>query len=105
MSNKEITCVICDTKPVRYQWSDYHGEGMCTTCGCTYQLRSGSKKEQEEGNYPYLSIKDEFIPAIREYWQETRSWTYFGIKMLGDKFGYNEFWDWMEKHHPELCKK
>ena len=33
-SAKLQTCVVCGDYPMRFQWSDYSGEGMCMKCGC-----------------------------------------------------------------------
>lgn len=100
-SAADQTCVVCGDSPMFFQWSDYSGEGMCQQCGCPYQLKWGSDKQREEGNYPYLRIREDVLPILREYWNETHKFTCFGI-MLGDKPGLAEFNEWAKPKHPEL---
>ena len=109
MANKETsatnqTCAICGASPMQFQWSDYSGEAMCTKCGCCYQLKWGSDKQMAEGNYPYLNLKDKFLPVAKEYWNETHMFVCYG-QMLGPSPGYNELIYWVEKHHPEFIEK
>jgi hypothetical protein len=99
---KGNTCVICGSSPVSYQWSDYPGEAMCRECGCPYQLKSGSDKQVAEGNYPYLNIKEKYIPIFKEYYQEKKRFTCFGTTLVGYAPGIREFSEWMDKHHPEM---
>ena len=93
-------CVICGKNPMSFQWSDYSGEGMCQDCGCPYQLKWGSDKQKEEGNYPYLNLKKEYIPILKEYWNEHHNWTYLG-RSLGYAPGLEEFGIWVEKYYDE----
>jgi hypothetical protein len=102
-SAKENTCVICGVNPVIYQWSDYSGEGMCTQCGFPYQLKWGSDEAKKEGKYPYNNIPDKYIPAIKEYWNETHQFVHLGCSLSNNQ-GVKEFNEWLEKKHPEFCK-
>ncbi len=97
----DVTCPICDDSQPKYQWSDYSGEAMCMKCGCPFQLKWGTDEQREEGNYPYIKLLAEWIPTIREYYQETKAWTCLGA-MLGARPGLAEFDGWVEKNHPEL---
>jgi hypothetical protein len=96
------TCVVCGASPMTFQWSDYSGEGMCTKCGTPYQLKWGSDEQRAEGKYPYLNLKDEFVPIVREYHQQTGAWTYLGTGF--DRPGLREFDAWVKQNHPEMCK-
>ncbi|MGD9157189.1 MAG: hypothetical protein PVG39_02160 [Desulfobacteraceae bacterium] len=100
-SAQNQTCAICGTSPIAFQWSDYSGEGMCTKCGCPYQLKRGSDEQQKEGNYPYLNVKAECISVLKEYWDDTKKFVCYGM-MIGPKPGYIEFIAWAKKHHPEI---
>lgn len=97
------TCVVCGTSPMTFQWSDFSGEGMCTQCGCAYQLKWGSDKQKQVGNYPYCNIKDEWIPILKEYWNETKKFVTHG-RMMGGAQGVDEFYNWVKIKHPELMK-
>ena len=76
---------------------------MCVRCGCAYQLKWGGKEMEAEGAYPYLRIKPEWIPILKEYWEATKAFVCHGI-MLGPKPGMREFGEWVEKNHPELME-
>lgn len=96
-------CRVCDNE-LSYQWSDYHGEAMCRHCGATYQLKGGTKEQESEGNYPYFTLKEEFVPVAREYWQETKKFACYGT-MLGPRPGMRELVDWIGQRHPEWLAK
>jgi hypothetical protein len=100
-AKKHNKCVICDTEPVSYQWSDYSGEAMCRVCGAPYQLKWGSEEQKKEGNYPYLNLKTKIIPVIREYYQQAKCFTYLGSG-IGHRTGITQFNEWIIKEHPEL---
>lgn len=103
-AQEQITCALCGATPPTYQWSDYHGEGMCTRCGCPYQLRAGSDEQVKKGKYPDLNLADKWVPVAKEYWEETQQWVCLGT-MLGARPGLNEFFEWVEKKYPELFEK
>ena len=103
-SSQGVTCAVCGTSPTRFQWSDYSGEGMCTACGCTYQLKWGSKEQQAEGKYPYMTMTDDFLPIAREYWEQTHKWVCYGT-MLGGQLGMAELIAWCKEYHPECLTR
>jgi hypothetical protein len=103
-SASDNTCVICDSHPVAYQWSDYHGEGMCQKCGAPYQLKAGSELQQKEGNYPCLNFADGFDKIAKEYWKETKQFVHYG-QSFSRRDGVAQFNLWFEKSHPELLRK
>ena len=96
-------CVTCGADPVCYQWSDYSGEAMCTACGTPYQLKWGSDAQVAEGKYPYLCLKEEIVPIVREYHAETGRFTCLGT-MMGPGPGMAEFVEWCKAKHPEVLK-
>lgn len=98
-AKKPSVCVGCGTSPVRYQWSDYSGEGMCTRCGVPYQLKWGSDEQVQEGAYPYLNLKDEWVPVVRRYFTETQRFTYLGRMLGGSPPGLREFDEWVETNN------
>lgn len=98
------TCLVCDAHPVRYQWSDYHGEAMCQQCGCAYQLKGGTSKEEVEGKYPYLNMLDEFVPIAREYWTQTKMFVHYG-QSFSRNDGMPDLIAWVKKEHPEYSPK
>ncbi len=101
-SAHDHVCVVCGMAPIVYQWSDYHGEAMCCQCGTPYQLKAGSEKQKAEGKYPYLNLREVFVPVVREYYKETRCFTYLGSGF--DRPGFRAFYEWVEAHHPELIE-
>lgn len=96
-------CIVCEVYPMVFQWSDYSGEAMCTSCGTPYQLKWGSEGQQREGKYPYLKLKDSFIEAVRTYHRETGRFTCLGT-MIGRKPGLKEFYDWLKENRPNLLE-
>jgi hypothetical protein len=98
-SAKEVTCVICGTPHIVFQWGDYSGEAMCTNCGCPYQLKWGSEKQKEEGRYPYLNLQKEFVPVAKEYWNAKHRFVCYG-QMLGDRPGMKDLVSWLKEHRP-----
>ena len=100
----DTVCAICDAVNPTFQWSDYSGQAMCMKCGCPYQLKWGSDDQKDQGNYPYLGLLPECLPAIRDYWKETHRWTCFGM-MLDHRPGLSEFTAWCKMHHPEFLEK
>jgi hypothetical protein len=99
------TCAVCGDSPMRFQWSDYHGEAMCCKCGCPYQLTAGSDQQVAEGKYPYIRLREDFIPVAKEYWEETAKFACYGIMMGGPKPGMTSFTNWLRLRHPEFLPK
>ena len=101
---EDVVCPVCDESPPKYQWSDYSGQAMCMKCGCIFQLKWGTDEQKKEGNYPYMGLKEEWVPIAREYWQETGKWTCFGT-MLGPRPGLDAFFAWVKQKYPEMMKE
>lgn len=97
-SATDQTCVVCGAHPVTYQWSDYSGEAMCSRCGTPYQLKWGNDQQQTEGRYPYLGLKETWVPVVRRYFQETGKFACLGT-MLGPKPGLRDFYDWVDQNN------
>ncbi len=102
-SAKNQTCIVCEISPMTFQWSDYSGEGMCTNCGCSYQLKWGTDKQTTKKKYPYLNLSKKFIPVAKEYWNEKKKFVCYGT-MIGKTPGIAELITWLRKHHPEHIK-
>jgi hypothetical protein len=100
-SAQNQTCVVCGLSPMAFLWSDYHGEGMCIKCGCPYQLKGGTADQMKGGDYPYLNVITSGLPVLKEYWEEKKTFTYFGMSMSNQK-SYNNFIEWAKEKHPEI---
>ena len=103
-SARGVTCAVCNSSPVLFQWSDLSGEAMCHACGCPYQLKWGTDEQKAERKYPYLCLRDEFIPLAKEYWQETKAFVTYGTMLDGHR-GIAELNRWLRQHHPEWGKQ
>ena len=102
-AHKQPVCVVCEQETT-YRWSDYSGEAMCGHCGCTYQLKWGGEEREAEGNYPYLNLKQEWVPILRDYYQKTKQFTYLGMTISGaGRDGLKAFYAWVDEHHPEMA--
>lgn len=98
-------CYICEIVPITFQWSDYSGQAMCTRCGAVYQLKWGTNEQIDQNNYPYTDcIREEWIPIIKEYWNENKSFVCHGT-MLGHAPGRKEFLVWAEDKYPEMFEE
>ena len=103
-SARGVTCAVCETHPVLFQWSYYSGEAMCHNCGCPYQLKWGSDEQKADGRYPYLSLREDFLPIAREYWEETKAFVTYGIMLDGHQ-GTGALNAWLSRKHPEGLKR
>jgi len=99
-----MKCEVCDNEFVG-TWTDFYGEQTCLTCGAPYQLLepSGAKPGL---TYPCCCLKDEFIPILREYYQETKRRVRLGTFLLPDDYpGLLEerkaFREWLQLKHAE----
>ncbi len=92
------TCVVCGASPATYQWSDLNGEGMCTRCGTPYQLMNGSDEMRAEGKYPYLNVRDAWVPVVRRYFQETGAFACLGT-FMGVRPEAEAFFRWVEENN------
>jgi len=100
----DFVCVICETQMPGFQWSDFSGEAMCRVCGCPYQLKWGSPEQEAEGNYPYLNLRPELVPIVKEYWAETHRWTCLGRMLDSRRPGLAEFITWCRQHCPDASR-
>lgn len=107
-SAKDQTCEVCGDAPMRFQWSDYSGEAMCRSCGTPYQLKWGLEEMQEEGDYPYLNLRDEWVPVVREYHEETGRFAPLGRYLSIPEAlhsDYEAFVRWVREHHPQFVNE
>ena len=98
---KHFTCIICG-EGAGFNWSDQNGEGMCNKCGTPYQLLEGGKKIE-----PKLNIKEDWIPVLKQYWNETHKYMGLGVILVAPRDypecveGQTKFYEWLDKH-PEV---
>ena len=106
-ANKELKgceiCIVCG-KQLRCRWTDYSGEGVCLICGTAYQLKWGSDEQEKEGKYPYCNIKEFFIPILKQYWEEKKTFVFTG-RSFRETTGSDEFNKWMDENHPEMAEE
>lgn len=100
-AQKPNKCAVCGTENITYQWSDYSGEGMCCKCGCPYQLKWGSDEQQAEGNYPYLKLRENFIPIAKEFYEHSKLFVHYGASFSNHQ-GWRELNKWMAENHPDF---
>ena len=101
----EFDCEICGNVFVG-QWTDFHGQATCYTCGAPHQMKSysGSPPDME---FPRIDLNKEFKPVFKEYWEATgkrcRIGSYMGYRDYpGVPDELDAFTDWMKNHHPEF---
>jgi hypothetical protein len=106
--HEQKACVICDTNPARYGWTDYSGEGYCLRCGTPYQLKWGTLKDGE--SYPRLNVSPTAVPMLRRYFAETNQSNGAGTFLIARDYpdqleGRRCFGEWFERHqddYPEM---
>ncbi len=93
-----MDCLICGTCNPTWAWTDTNGIAQCTICGAPYNLRKPP---------PVICLKDEYIPAIRAYWEQNYRRMPGGFSAPG---GYEvateeeaaAFHRWLEEDAPAL---
>ena len=69
-TDDEAMCVVCDEKlKGNTRWTDSFGEAVCITCEIPYQLLRPSGMA-EDVELPKCNIKPEWLPRLKEYWEE-----------------------------------
>lgn len=61
-------CIICENK-LTYRWTDTHSIGACIVCGAPYEIYL-CKKGARINRGPETTLKAEWIPYLRRYWEE-----------------------------------
>lgn len=106
-----FSCEICG-EAAGFNWSDYHGEGMCNRCGTPYQLvhyeGEGDDKKRVE-KPPQLSIKTAWVLTLKRYWNETHAYMGLGQIFIWRDYpeaadGRQKFDAWLERH-PDMVPK
>jgi hypothetical protein len=102
MANNEIKesfkCLVCG-KELACRWTDYHGEGVCLTCGTPYQLIHYDENNKRIERSPQINIKKEYIAKLQQYWEETKKTMSLGI-YLGrnpEPENYNAVIEWLDR--------
>jgi hypothetical protein len=73
-------CEVCGSKSVT--WTDYHGEAVCMTCGTPYQiLQYDENNKPIKDAVPRMNIKAEYVPLLRQYWNEAHRYMGLGSYM------------------------
>jgi len=100
-----MKCPICESDPIPGRWTDYSGEMNCMNCGIPLQIKWGTDKMKEEGNYPYIQMYPCLAELFKERWSETHKRARFGRWLgylpEGVTKEQDEFWGWIKENHPE----
>lgn len=102
-----MICEICGQEPFLGDWTDFHGQMTCMTCGAPYQMKdySGSPPDAK---YPYLDLDEKFVPIFKEYWEKTKKRCRLG-QWLGTPRDVIEeqkaLKQWLDENHPDCLKK
>ena len=105
---EQKACLVCDDPRPVYSWTDYSGEGYCTKCGTSYQLKWGELKAGE--TYPRCNVIPEWVPVLRQYWKETGKLNGCGTYMSMGEYreqheGLKAFNEWADAHKDILPKR
>ena len=68
----DFKCLVCGMCPCSFEWTDFHGEATCFTCGTAYQLIQYDEDDKRiEDVPPKHNVKASWVPLIKKYWEET----------------------------------
>lgn len=74
-------CKVCNTQEAGFIWTDTHGVGICSNCGCPYQIYFYDEKTQEPiKKEPECLLKESGIELAKRYFVE------FGRKVFPAQF-------------------
>ena len=102
MQHEKSDCAICENDLV-FEWTDYHGEGICVACGANYQLYQYDENKKRIDAPPKLKMFDKYIPWAKRYWSETNRSMGLG-SYLGrhpNPGNRDAFFQWMDMHCTE----
>jgi uncharacterized protein YlaI len=99
-ASKDFKCIICN-ESAGFNYSDLHAEAMCNRCGTAYMLNEIPHK---------ISIKENWIPILKQYWNETHQYMGLGQIVIWRDYpeaeeGRMKFNDWCKKHKDILPKE
>ncbi len=95
-----MKCEICQSE-LRYTWTDTHGVAQCLTCGTPYRIIHYDAAERVVKRAPEIRVLAEYIPAVRQYWEEHHRMMPSGCSFEGgQELASHEdsaaFYKWME---------
>jgi hypothetical protein len=102
----EKICQICG-KPLKCKWIDKYQNGStgmaaCLICGTPYQLKDGTTEQCIAGEYPYIGLKEEWIPIVYEYWRKKGISPFSGSSLFGGTISTEDFISWIKQNHPKM---
>lgn len=108
--NNDFICEICGETNKGFNWSDYHGEGMCNICGTPYQIVQYDENNKRLDIPPKIKIKPEWIPVLSQYWNETKKYMGLGTIMIGRDYpecveGRQFLNEWLDNHKDLIPKE
>lgn len=62
-------CVVCG-KDSGFRWTDSHGIGACSNCGCCYRVYHYDENNKPIEKPPECTIKEGFLQIIKDYWDK-----------------------------------
>jgi hypothetical protein len=102
-----MVCEVCGKEAV-FRWTDTHGIGACSNCGLPYTLYHYVDNKRVE-RPPECAVRQEWIPHLRRYWNETHRNCYPGAyNFPGSSYevasaeDFEVFNDWIEAHCEEF---
>ena len=101
-------CLICEN-PLCFRWTDTHGVGACVRCGAPYTIYHYDNDKKRVEKPPEITIKDEWLPLIKKYWEENKRNCSPGshnsprsrYEEVATKEDFEVFHNWMDAHKDE----
>ncbi len=96
------TCQICESENMSFVWTDTHGIAQCSRCGTPYRILHYEDEKCVE-KPPKITIKDQYIPAFRDYWNAFHrripsGHSFPGGQELASHGDAKQFYDWMKEN-------
>jgi hypothetical protein len=71
MSETMQKCAVCDNG-LCFKWADTHGVGVCYECALPYVIYHYDADKKRVDKPPEVAVKEEWLPAARAYYAETK---------------------------------
>jgi ribosomal protein L37E len=97
-------CEICGWESY-VEWTDKHGEAECATCGAPYQILHYDENNKRIEKESSLNIKEEYIPYLKQYWEEKNKYapngSFMGFRSKKQRQAYEDFNEWLNINYKE----
>lgn len=100
--SENVACLICEDERMSFSWTDAHGVAQCFRCGTPYRIIHYENERRVE-KPPTITLKPQYIPAVRDYWNEFHrripsGHSIPGGQELASHADAEQFYGWMKEN-------